>query len=322
MLVHFSVADLARLRLCVAPAPLMESALAFAALRVPQRSPALGSWRQHAQRCFPAAARPLVDVIPAHGPAPEFLDQTAGDLDEAVDLVLSVPPRLVRSDLARCWAGRARQDRRPPAWLRLLGDGDRATLATVTNALRAFHIACVEPFWPEVRARFEHDRDVRVPVLVTGGPAALFESVGLRWRDDAACGSGSGPGERWLDGTGLQVTSSAFYTGPPMFVVRPASIGGNALIYPALPVPDATERAGLAAALGHTRAALLAALDEPCGTTRLAARLGISAASASVHAKALREAGLIRTTRAGCAVRHALTPLGRALLAARPPAAG
>jgi DNA-binding transcriptional ArsR family regulator len=70
----------------------------------------------------------------------------------------------------------------------------------------------------------------------------------------------------------------------------------------------------LAPLLGHTRAAVLATLRAPATTTALADRAGVSLSSASQHTTALRNAGLISTTRQGIAVQHALTPLGAALL--------
>jgi DNA-binding MarR family transcriptional regulator len=71
----------------------------------------------------------------------------------------------------------------------------------------------------------------------------------------------------------------------------------------------------LAGLLGRTRAAVLALAVTPRMTTELARELGISAASASVHARALRAVGLLVTERAGKAVLHSATPLGERLLA-------
>ncbi|MFJ8297128.1 ArsR family transcriptional regulator [Streptomyces sp. NPDC094447] len=59
---------------------------------------------------------------------------------------------------------------------------------------------------------------------------------------------------------------------------------------------------------------------EPRTTTDLARRTGVSNATASAHAAALRGAGLITTTRTGRSVHHERTPLGALLLA--DPAAG
>ncbi|MFG2834800.1 ArsR/SmtB family transcription factor [Streptomyces zaomyceticus] len=71
---------------------------------------------------------------------------------------------------------------------------------------------------------------------------------------------------------------------------------------------------GLSAALGRTRTEVLRALTEPRTTTELARRTGISNATASAHATALRAAGLITTTRTGRSVHHERTPLGALLL--------
>ena len=98
---------------------------------------------------------------------------------------------------------------------------------------------------------------------------------------------------------------------------RPPESGGGALIYPARPAgsPDsASGHRDLAGVLGRTRAAALRALREPCGTAELAARLGISAPSASEHATALRAADLIWTARRRRGVCHSLTKLGWSLL--------
>ena len=77
---------------------------------------------------------------------------------------------------------------------------------------------------------------------------------------------------------------------------------------------------GLAALLGPTRAAVLRALAAPRGTVELAAAVGISPASASEHAKVLRDAHLIETRREGRAVRHSLTAVGRTILGLLPAA--
>jgi DNA-binding transcriptional ArsR family regulator len=50
----------------------------------------------------------------------------------------------------------------------------------------------------------------------------------------------------------------------------------------------------------------------------LAGVVGISPASASEHAKVLRDANLIETSREGRAVRHSLTALGRTFLGQLP----
>lgn len=54
----------------------------------------------------------------------------------------------------------------------------------------------------------------------------------------------------------------------------------------------------------------LCAADGARTTTELARRIGVSNATASAHASALRAAGLLTTTRTGRAVHHRRTALG------------
>ncbi len=96
------------------------------------------------------------------------------------------------------------------------------------------------------------------------------------------------------------------------------------IVYPALtPLPLIDQNADDSGGqlLGRTRAAVLRLTGPERTTTELAAKLAVSAATVSGHTKTLREAGLIVTTRAGKAVPHSLTPLGRKA-ARRNPQAG
>jgi DNA-binding transcriptional ArsR family regulator len=72
---------------------------------------------------------------------------------------------------------------------------------------------------------------------------------------------------------------------------------------------------GLADLLGRTRAAVLRTISAgACSTSELAARAGISLASASEHARVPHRTGLVTTRRAGNAVRHTISPIGTHIL--------
>jgi DNA-binding transcriptional ArsR family regulator len=316
-----SAQDLARMRFAAAPAPLMEAGLAIADLQRRPRS-ALPKWAA----AFPDTARPLLDLIPAKGFGPQFLDPMAADLDEAVATVLATPRKFLRADLMQSWANRPGRPV-PPLWVRNLGDGDRESLDLVVRGLRDFHLACVAPQWTQVRATFRRDVDSRLPVLANEGFTGLFATLHPRMRFQDGAFIKPGPLRVMeLDGEGLQLMPSAFWRGLPAFAIRPAVRGGNALIYPAAPItpgevtdpeplePRAATAERLAGLLGRTRAAALHALRQPRTTTDLAGQLAISLASASEHTRTLREANLVRTTRHGRSVRHSLTPLGQQLL--------
>lgn len=319
--VRFTSDDLARVRFGAGPAPLVEAALGFAELRHQVGHPIQDGWASQARQVFPVAARPLLDLIPASGPWPEFLDPAVADLDEALEIVSATPRSLLRHQLSVSW----RRLSRPPTWLRALADGDREALTTVVCALRAFYLACVAPAWPEIAATYRADVAQQAAVLARGGLGELFGALhpdlalrdGSLERSERALTRAGRPGENQLEGQGLQILPSVLWTGPPLFSIHPPSSVASVMIYPArqvLRTRNGTRFADLEAVLGRTRAGVLRALRRPASTTELAARLGISKPTASEHATALRGAGLIRTERRGRGVRHSLTPLGRGML--------
>lgn len=68
--------------------------------------------------------------------------------------------------------------------------------------------------------------------------------------------------------------------------------------------------------LGRARAVALRAAATGATTGEIARAAGVSASSASRHATALRDAGLVTTVRTGPSVLHTLTPAGASLLRA------
>lgn len=335
--VNFTADDLARTRFSAAPAPLVETWLALVELRragADRRRMRTRPWLREAGQAFPPTARPLLDLFGTHPPWPDFIDSLAPDLTEALDFVRGTPREYLRSEVASVWHYRGG---RPPAWLRDLADGDAGALEVLVRALRDFHGAVVAPRWDSVVASFHADVARRMPVLAAGGHQALFDTLHpqLRWRDDGLDRLGY-DGEWGLSGGGLVLIPSAFWSGPPLFSIGDGVRVGNTLLYAARPDGRPAGQASgpgdilagvaggdtLAALLGPTRAAVLRALRQPRGTVDLAAAVGISPASASEHAKVLREAYLIQTCREGRSVRHSLTPLGRTILGQLRPAPG
>jgi DNA-binding transcriptional ArsR family regulator len=323
--VNFTADDLARTRFSAAPAPLMETEMAMMELR--RASPArrrahARPWLREARRAFPPTARPLLDVYGPYPPWPTFFDSPVPDLDEALDYVRSSPRSYLRQELASAWQYRTG---RPPTWLQNLADADPDAIGMLVRALRDLHDAVVAPRWDSVLSSFHGDVARRMPVLAAGGHQALFDTLDeqLRWEDNGLLRQGR-PGEYGLGGEGLLLTPSAFWTGPPLFVMDgPAA--ENVLVYAASPngqaaALDASDT--LATLIGPTRAAVLRALAEPRGTVDLAVTVRISPASASEHAKVLRDAYLIETRREGRSVRHSLTPLGRTVLGQLPHVSG
>jgi DNA-binding transcriptional ArsR family regulator len=314
--VHFTAEDLARTRFAARPAPLVEAVLSLAERRHrldrAHGSPCHGQ----AARALPVTALPLLDLVPAAGYWPEFLDPAVPDLDEGLEMVRATPRPVLREQVARCWPAAAR----PPLWLRALADGHPQALERVRRGLRDLYAAWVAPRWPAIMASFRADVGGRVPALAAGGLTRAFPALhpALAWRDGSVERTWRTADLR-LDGHGLQLVPSTSWSGPPLFSLISWQPGCSALIYPARPAAACGGAAApdLARLLGCTRAAVFESLRDPCGTSDLAVRLGISAASASAHVTALRRADLAHTTRHGRTVRHALTPLGQSLLTSR-----
>jgi hypothetical protein len=329
--VVFTADDVARTRFSPAPAPLIETTMALAELRRTATSRVPGRaipWLREARQAFPASARPLLDLIEPGGPWLFFANSVTPDIDEALEALRVMPAELLGMELSAVWAYRLG---RPPAWVRQLADGDREARDVFVRALSDLHAAVVAPRWDSVLSAFHADVVSRMSLLASGGHERLFATLDprLRWRDDGL--DRTGVDSEWeikLDGSGLLIQPLACWAGPPVFSYGDGpGDGGPVLMYgcaagaqltppdcPAgSPVPDT-----LAALLGPTRAAVLRALGKPRGTAELARAVRISPASASEHAKILRDAYLVETSRAGRSARHSLTMLGAALLGQLP----
>ena len=83
MRVPFTMDDLALTRFGEAPAPLTETFGGLLELQNRPASAGSGRWAAQARRAFPATARPLLYLIPASPPWPDFLDPPLPELDAA-----------------------------------------------------------------------------------------------------------------------------------------------------------------------------------------------------------------------------------------------
>ncbi|WP_137989080.1 ArsR/SmtB family transcription factor [Streptomyces vilmorinianum] len=315
--IRFAAEDFARVRFAARPAPVQELNAAFMMMFRGGDEPLFGRWRRRVTRSLPDAVEPLGDLVPAGDP-PLFLDVLGETLTEGLDLMAAAPPELVRTELERVYAGRP-----SPAWIRGLHRGGTDAWRILHRAQRTAFETVLAPVWPLVqdlhRAEFtrhaltvaEHGVGAALPALVPG--TRLHEGV-WEW---------AAPVEReiTLAGRGLVLLPTFHWTGHPLvqdLPDRPVAVTYAA--GPGLPlVPDVTTGtdASLATVLGRTRLELLRTLADAHTTTALARRLGVSNATASAHASALRGAGLITTARAGRAVLHRRTALGALLVGER-----
>jgi hypothetical protein len=171
--VHFSAEDLARTRFAARPAPLVEAVLSLAERRR-RPGPARSSQRPgQAVPALPVTALPLLDLVPAAGYWPEFLDPAVPDLAEGLEMVRATPRHVLREQLARCWQSPAR----PPLWLRALADGHPEALERIRRGLRDLYAAWVAPRWPAIMASCRADVSGRVSALAADGLTGVFPAL-------------------------------------------------------------------------------------------------------------------------------------------------
>ena len=309
---RLGVDDLARTTFA-APTPYCELAVSAQVLQQPT-SQFRRLWRAGPAR-IPAPARQLLGLVPAYGSVPTFLaPESCTCLDEALDVVQSTPASRIQAELAEIpWSSG------PSSWVRALARGSVDALAELGWVMRIYYDHVMAPVWPTVQQVVMAEMRGRAWQLATEGAEATLNTLHprIRWRDGVLEVGGTTEADIDLAGRGLRLMPSVW--------TRPAVAMGwkqPTLVYPVrssswaqqCPVDDLHDR--LAAVLGKTRARVLRALVREHTTSQLARELGISPASASTHAAALRGAGLVTTRREGQAVRHALTELGQAVASA------
>ncbi|WP_030686946.1 ArsR/SmtB family transcription factor [Streptomyces sp. NRRL B-1347] len=333
--IHFTADDLIRLRFAEAPDPLAETILSLPLLQTerPDHRPSsagLSGWRERTRRALRPEMRLLLDLAPAGlgEYIPEaFTHAATPTLADSLDHTWSLPTGQWSAD----W--RATRLLRPgaPRWIHELHHGDRAWAALVRRQLRSYHALAVAPYWAQLLAVAQAERTQRAMTTVDAGVEGLLRTLHpeISWAAGVLTVPCAKDTDLELRGRGLLLVPTFFCSRPLVLVDNAEPERPFVLRYPlahslidcATVVTAGTTAAGegLTALLGTTRARTLDAARSPAGTAELARRTGTSAATASHHASVLRAAGLLTTRREGPGVRHALTPLGRALLHGGPP---
>jgi Family of unknown function (DUF5937)/Helix-turn-helix domain len=307
--------------------PLWELTHALRLLAAPPGESLLRPWLARAHDRYRTLAREAdVGVIltlmpPAWGadfitPVPAGVSTSIGDL---LDQVRSTPVEQAHREVD---AALRRQPRVDPRVRQIL-TGDRVT-GYVADVLAAAWQALLEPEWPTLRAILERDVVYRAGQLVSRGWAAALGDLHpeLSWEQGRIVLS------RMTDIEDTALGGRGLLFVPSVFIWPKLALGLDppwppSLIYPARGVAALWERpsrarpgTALDRLLGPSRAAILAALEEPASTTQLVATLGQSLGAIGDHLAVLREAGLISRARSGRSVLYRRTPVGDALAAA------
>lgn len=314
---HLTVEDLMRVRLSTGPAPMIELSLGVAGIQRREPSPAVLAWHTDLNRRLSRESRALFDLIRPTGIGPLFLDPPYLSFEEGIDRVLATKAEDIFADLRMAFGSHDS----PAPWVRDLARQDRAARRLLEAALSGAHQVLVSDQWARIKAGVSSDLAWRRRLLAEYGVRAMLDSLypGVCWHNQVLHLPREGDLDILLDGTGLTLQPVANWTGGPLAGYD--SDGSLLLVYRAArPIP-LIESAGtlghpLADLLGRTRSSVLSLLSQQHTTSQVAAELGISMASASEHTKALRDAGLVASTRAGKAVNHTATFLGLRLIEA------
>ncbi|GAB2677446.1 ArsR/SmtB family transcription factor [Kribbella swartbergensis] len=323
--IHFGCADLARTTIAREPDPLWEVLLGMHMLQTDDEPAVFGAWRQRSRARLTALERELLVLAPPVGYSPDFLTpaEAVDGLEAGLAAVAATPPTRLESELRRL-----SDEVRLPRWTRRLAAGDPAVLKKVCHGLRHFHRTKIAPQLPSMATTIARDVKLHSEAVTTGGFETLAATLhpAMQWR----------PPMLYVDmqhidrdlelrGRGLRLVPSFFCWRHP---IMPADSDlPPVLVYPVNHDPGWSEPAehhpdpdrAVADLLGRTRAAVLRTISAgACSTSELAARAGISLASASEHARVLQRTGLVTTHRVGPAVRHTISPIGSHLLTGTP----
>ncbi|MGI3786796.1 MAG: DUF5937 family protein, partial [Janthinobacterium lividum] len=246
-------------------------------------------------------------------PPPSSVATTVGDL---LEVVRTTPVEQARHEIARAL------EVGPPTSARVRQVLERDDVAVyLADVLAAAWRLVLAPDWPQLRAILERDVVHRAARLARDGWGAALADIHPRIRYADGCveiSARAGEDDVDLGGRGLLLM-------PSVFVWPDVAYGFDApwppaLIYPARGVAAlwSPQRAGapggLARLVGATRAAVLAALDEPATTTQLVAALHLSVGGVGDHLAALRDAGVVSRARTGRSVLYTRTAVGDALV--------
>ncbi|WP_026126892.1 ArsR/SmtB family transcription factor [Nocardiopsis xinjiangensis] len=291
--VHLTVRDTARIRIHPGLSPLVETVHALEAVLHGPGRPGGGEWTRRTRARLselPFVRAELVRALSFRSCLPPWECSSTGG-EHTFDLPVHERARCAVRTLARVGRAvvapdQARVDALQSlaadrAGSRLAKEGAEAVVGSLGRDCR----------WSENGLELE---DGQHRTVYPDDGLLLFPSVFL----------GTGPRvQQWTDpGSGRSRTALLF-----------PALGPDRSLDSALLGPDRSQQA-LGRLLGRTRSAVLTELLTPTSTGELARALHVSATSVSEHTAALREAGLITTTREGNRVRHSATDLGTALL--------
>lgn len=321
MQISMSSDDLRQITFAV-PGPVMETAFAVMTIQ-----PGVCEARRHGEwrrRMAPVLApigpvRRLIEVLPS---SPAMLDlflpvRGAVSCAEGIERLRALGPEYYRQEYGALAAHRPEFP--VPRWTEQLGEADSRLRRELVDSVQLVHDLGLRDRADRDQELSRREIDARLADFTRGGLDAMLDNLHpwIRWAPPVLSlhKFGAPPVSTPIPagGRGVVLVPSVFAP-DPIFFMDVAGSDQGMLVYPVGEQRDEADGwPDLAQLLGRTRAAVLVSLTAaPATTSELAGRCGISPASASEHARVLREGGLIQTDRSRQA-HHRVTPTGLAV---------
>ncbi|MFI6317521.1 ArsR/SmtB family transcription factor [Nonomuraea sp. NPDC050556] len=314
----FDVQDLAEMAFRYSP--LFETVYSLSVHFFPELRPEHTPFRRRTADALGRLDTEVLRALYSHGRGwlPDFVTPAGvsivADIAGELAALRATPHEVVERHFDDAYGGAPRPDvlRQPPGPL----------LERIAAALEAYWTACIEPWWPRMRAVLDADLAHRGRSLARGGAAGLFEDLDSRLSWSEGILTLTYPRRLPFDsvriaGRGLVLQPSLFLRGAVTAISAdstptigyPARARGTVWEFAPRPAP-----AALVNLLGATRARLLLELDTPVSTGELARRFEVTSSAISQHLSALHACGLLNRAREGRSVLYFRSPLADALV--------
>ncbi|MER8186738.1 helix-turn-helix domain-containing protein [Kitasatospora sp. NPDC094015] len=302
--------------------PLQEAVLSLQMWTRPERHPRQRPWFEEMRPAFERLDGTLLrSLVADNGYVPDFLTPRPAvpfpDVRAELAEVRALPPGELAGQLARTFA----PGNLPVPGPLAAGLADPARLlGRIADELAAYWEECLRPaWWPQARSVLHADIVHRSRVLAERGAAAVFRDLDgrLLWEEGVltirrSCRHGDVEVE--VGRRGLVFLPTCFARGA---ITSISDHHPPAITYPARglatlggPVRPPSVPQALELLVGGPKARLLALLAEPCSTTELARRLGVTPGAVSQHLAVLSATRLVTRARHGRMVLYARSPLG------------
>jgi DNA-binding transcriptional ArsR family regulator len=304
--------------------PLWETMHAVRSFYDPRARPYHQGWHQLvADRAARLDLEPLAALMPLRGFIPDFLTPpprtSAPRVRDQLAEVRATPAAQVEWELLQC--SQNRNDDRHSQIIESYRRDPAAARDFLAGRLHDVWRELVAPFWIRIRDLLDRDIQERTRQLAQHGLRRVLDELHprIRWTSRGLSCRDGGRAVVTVGDRGLVLMPSA-YVWPAVAAVVDEPWQPT-IAYPAQGIaelwraPTAPPEA-LARLIGRTRALVLASLERPASTQVVAAQLGLSPAGTSGHLTALRDAGLLTTTRHGHEVLYSRTALGTSVVRA------